>query len=464
MTLHQRALPPRGTKVIQPKATTLYQQCLNTIINQGIPFRHLDPRPHFFSDLEDAMPSYRVKSPPPRRLRRQIEKIPPETVYLSTATLVVVPDTLTQQWSTEILKHIQDNVLNYHIVSKPTQPLPSIRALMKTDILLLSHSRFAKEDDDGCIESRGYTSICRCYNSAENCVCQITRSPLMRIHWKRLIIDEGHILGQGITRLVSLAGKLRVERRWCVTGTLSNHMMGMELGMSQTSSTDIDGNITPPEDIPNRKPEQLDLKRLGSILIDFLHVPPLYNIDIWNRYIVKPYTDNIHGAMSSLRSIMTLMIRHRPLDIEMDVKLPPLHTKTVVLRPTKLNRISINVIIAMVASNAVLSQRCEQDYFFHPSQVKARDEVVRNLLLSAFHFTGTSVEEVLYTLRFAEEGLQEQVKRKYSKEDVKMLEDAVAHLKEAVGDLDWRTLAVRRDPESKELSSQEMGISNLKRN
>jgi len=148
----------------------------------------------------------------------------------------------------------------------------------------------------------------------------------------------------------------------------------------------------------------------------------------------------------------------------MDVKLPPLHTKTVVLRPTKLNRISINVIIAMVASNAVLSQRCEQDYFFHPSQVKARDEVVRNLLLSAFHFTGTSVEEVLYTLRFAEEGLQEQVKRKYSKEDVKMLEDAVAHLKEAVGDLDWRTLAVRRDPESKELSSQEMGISNLKRN
>ena len=159
---------------------------------------------------------------------------------------------------------------------------------------------------------------------------------------------------------------------------------------------------------------------------------------------------------------MTLMIRHRPSDIEMDVKLPSLHTKTVLLTPTKLNRISINVITAMIASNAVLTQRCEQDYMFHPSQVKYRDEVVRNLLLSAFHFTGTSVDGVLETIKLAEEGLEKQVKRKYSKEDVKILEDVVVHLKEAVDDLEWRTLAVRKEPGLKELSSQEMGTYPLK--
>lgn len=461
MTLHQRALPPRGTKAIHPKATSLYQQCFNTVIHQGIPFRHLDPRPHFFSDLENAMPSYHVKRPPPKRLRRQIKEVAPETIYLSTATLVVVPDTLIQQWTAEILKHVQDNVLNYTIISKPTQPLPSIRELMKMDILLLSHSRFAKEDDDGCFEDTGYTVRCRCYPEVfgrAECICQSTRSRLMLIQWKRLIIDEGHVLGQGTTRLVSLAGKLRVERRWCVTGTVSNQMMGMELGMQRTSSTDIDGNITPPDDLPNRKPEQLDLKRLGSILIDFLHMPPFYNVEIWNRYVVKPYTDNIHGAMSSLRSIMTLMIRHRPLDIEMDVKLPPLHTKTVLLTPTKLNRLSINVVTALIGSNAVLTQRCEQDYMFHPSSVKYRDEVVRNLLISAFHFTGTSVEGVLESINFAEEGLEKQLKRGYSKEDVKMLEDVVKHLKEAADDVDWRTLAIRKEPGLKEMSSQEMGM------
>ena len=460
LTLHQRAVPPRWTKVIQPKPSSLYQQCFNTVINQGIQFRHLDPRPHFFSELENAMPYYHLKPPPPKRRRRQTQEVPPETIYLSTATLVVVPDTLIQQWSTEILKHVQDNVLNYYIIPKASQPLPSLPDLMKTDILLLSHSRFAKEDDDGCFEETG-NHICRCFSDfyGHPCRCQPTRSRLMQIQWKRLIIDEGHILGQGNTRLVSLAGKLRVERRWCVTGTVSNHMMGMELGMSRTSSTDFDGNLTPPDELPSRKPESLDLKRLGSILIDFLHMPPFYNVEIWNRYVVKPYTENIHGAMSSLRSIMTLMIRHRPADIEMDVKLPPLHIKTVLLEPTKLNRISINVITAMIASNAILTQRCEQDYMFHPSQTKYRDEVIRNLMLSTFHFTGTSVKLVLEGLGYAEEGLEKQVKRGYSKEDVKMLEDVVAHLKEALDDEEWRSLAVRQEPGSKELSSQEMGMT-----
>lgn len=159
---------------------------------------------------------------------------------------------------------------------------------------------------------------------------------------------------------------------------------------------------------------------------------------------------------------MTVMIRHRPADIEMDVKLPPLHIKTILLEPTKLNRISINVITAVIASNAVLSQRCGQDYMFHPSQTKYRDEVIKNLMLSTFHFAGTSVERVLEGIAYAEDGLEKQVKRGYSKEDVKMLENVVSHLKEALDDEEWRTLAVRKEPGSKkESSSQEIGIPPL---
>ena len=131
---------------------------------------------------------------------------------------------------------------------------------MKTDVLLLSHSRFAKEDDDGRFEDPGTCSLCRYYQRTE-CTCpETTKSPLLRIRWKRLIIDEGHVLGQGTTRLVSLAGRLRVERRWCVTGTVSNHMMGMDLGMERTLSgnpTNLEtGMLTPPEDsLVSRKPE-----------------------------------------------------------------------------------------------------------------------------------------------------------------------------------------------------------------
>ena len=42
-----------------------------------------------------------------------------------------------------------------------------------------------------------------------------------------------------------------------------------------------------------------------------------------------------------------------------------------------------------------------------------------------------------------------------------MLEDVVAHLKEALDDEEWRTLAVRKELGSKELSSQEMGNPSL---
>lgn len=408
------------------------------------------------------MPFYSPKPPAPKRARRREVTLPQETVYLSTSTLVVVPDTLIQQWSAEILKHVHDDVVTYITISKPTQAIPPPSELLKTDILLLSHSRFAKEDDDGRFEDYSASAPCRrCHQSG--CACPETAiSPLMRIHWKRLIIDEGHILGQGTTRLVSLAGRLRVERRWCVTGTVSNYMMGMDFSMERTLSGNPTnpetGMLTPPEDcVLSRKPEQLDLKRLGAILIDFLHSPPFYNTEIWNRYVVKPYAENLCGSMSSLRVIMTIMVRHRPRDIERDVKLPPLHTRTVLLQPTSENRLSINVITALIASNAVLTERCDQDYFFHPSQVKARDDVVRNLILAAFHFTGPTIQNVLDSLKRAESALQKAEQRRYPAEDVKLLERAISSLKEAIEDEGWRTMVVREQLGKEDVSSQEMG-------
>jgi hypothetical protein len=246
-------------------------------------------------------------------------------------------------------------------------------------------------------------------------------------------------------------------------------MMGMDLGMERTLSgttMDINGIITPGESMDDsstedslvisRKPEQLDLKRLGTILIDFLHTPPFQQGDIWQRYVVKPYTEGRPGSMSSLKSVMTLMIRHRPRDIEKDVTLPPLHTKTVLLQPTHENRLAINVITALIALNAVLTQRCDQDYMFHPSQVKFREDVVRNLMLSAFHWTGTSMDSVILAIERAETGLQKAKERGYSEEDVELLVKVVGYLKEAIHDDGWRALAVREEVGYRE-SPQEMG-------
>lgn len=43
----------------------------------------------------------------------------------------------------------------------------------------------------------------------------------MQIHWLRIILDEGHMLGASLsmTNKLQMAVSLRAERRWVMTGT-----------------------------------------------------------------------------------------------------------------------------------------------------------------------------------------------------------------------------------------------------
>jgi hypothetical protein len=113
----------------------------------------------------------------------------------------------------------------------------------------------------------------------------------------------------------------------------------------------------------------------------------------------------------------------------------------------------------LIASNAVLTQRCDQDYFFHPSQVKFRDEVVRNLMLAAFQFTGPSIQDVTESLKRSEIALAKAEEKGYAVEDVKLLEKVVGSLKEAVEDEGWRAMVVRERLGKDDVSSQEMGMT-----
>lgn len=55
------------------------------------------------------------------------------------------------------------------------------------------------------------------------------------------------------------------------------------------------------------------------------------------------------------------MVRHRVPDVAM----PPLTRRTVVLEFNELERITYNVLLALFISNSVLSERQDEDYFFH---------------------------------------------------------------------------------------------------
>ena len=53
------------------------------------------------------------------------------------------------------------------------------------------------------------------------CRCKVPKgvSPLLRIRWKRLLVDEGNNLSDTTTALMGCIEQLSIERKWIVTGT-----------------------------------------------------------------------------------------------------------------------------------------------------------------------------------------------------------------------------------------------------
>jgi hypothetical protein len=124
-----------------------------------------------------------------------------------------------------------------------------IAQLPRYDVVLTSHTRISKEK----CTLNGYNAFSeRCYcdfgaRSATCKSCQSTNrilssnlarssthslslsrhipsayrpiSPLMQVYWLRLIVDEGHVMGNKQSNQANLAANLLCERKWACTGT-----------------------------------------------------------------------------------------------------------------------------------------------------------------------------------------------------------------------------------------------------
>ena len=65
-------------------------------------------------------------------------------VYISAATLVIVPDILVAQWVAEIQKHVKEGFLDYVKLDKH-DPMPDAARLCRLDLVLLSESKVRSE-------------------------------------------------------------------------------------------------------------------------------------------------------------------------------------------------------------------------------------------------------------------------------------------------------------------------------
>ncbi|CEP16924.1 hypothetical protein [Parasitella parasitica] len=371
--LHLKSDYPKHALGVVP---SLKKITANMVLQLGINWRPIQHQlPSDAVETFQKYPSYYEWTDIPshyiERSRRVQPKFTSLTVYLSNATLVVVPDNLVAQWTGEIYKHIQDGQLRFLVYDDIKQNIISPIKIVDVDLVLISQNRFSYENSRGGLDFS--SRICRCpYNGSTReraCVCLVTDveekryiSPLLQVHWKRLIVDEGHRLSSK-NRQSELSSKLFSNWKWVCTGTPTQ-------------------NLTESAPMRTREESQMDdLNRLGTLFGQALNTEPFKSDKkLWNRIVSKPFLGGKPWAITKLSSIMErAMVRNQRIDMEKEITLPPLHQTTVYLDFDYYQWIAHNCQIAMISLNAILSRREGPDYLFTAKNHKALRETVFNL-------------------------------------------------------------------------------------
>ncbi|KAH0583511.1 hypothetical protein H2248_009138 [Termitomyces sp. 'cryptogamus'] len=306
------------------------------LLRMNSPFYHHYPEISF-----DAERSPRTKT-----------GVGPRMVYLTSATLIIVPSNLISQWDREIHKHCEYPLRVLILRTGSQMPDASFLA-SDYDIILMTYQRFTTESKYSDIRKLHSWKLCSCPcipdSRIPDCKCKISGvSPLLQIRWKRLVIDEGHVSASLSTILTPFVKMMSVERRWIVTGTPTRNLLGLSLGEKSTevarqqaevdrNAFDIDSEDScPTEDLsgsrsrsrtpytnidsmPARvwtKHDREDLGKLGKMISHFIAVPQfMANPKLVTTHIIEPLLDPRGprpGAIQVLNQVMeTIMIRHR---------------------------------------------------------------------------------------------------------------------------------------------------------
>ncbi|KAJ2088617.1 hypothetical protein IW138_004107 [Coemansia sp. RSA 986] len=437
-----------------------------------------------WSQLEPYQPYYWVNPIVENRPRRGTSNYSAEQmsfkVYVSSTTIVVVPDNLVDQWVREKYKHIEDTGgLEMLKIDSSTLTVPEPKKLIQYDVVLISVSRLSKEYIPIDTNISGLRYLCRCYSQGlEQCACgkrreaASYRSPLLRVHWKRLVVDEGHIMSSRNAARSLIAAYLIADRRWVCTGTPTHNLVHATSEIfadyPMRSADDPDdllqaessGSLTvsecsqspdcrsPAERHRHKrrrykvglKESSADFFQLGMLVSKFLRVDPFaQSTSHWASIMVQPYKRNEPGARGRLRALMqSIMVRNRPESIGCEVQIPPLHEKAVTLLPSRLQMLTYNTVVAFFHINAVLTERVGRDYFFHPENKKHLRQIVENLFLSCFWFSA-SLKHIKDGIDNGQRALDlwNQGKKPYSDDDVTLLRRSISALQRASEDNEW---------------------------
>ncbi len=399
--------------VAHPHIQSLLETCVHNIVNKSIDWRKFaDDLPETCRrKLQNTIGSFTQYESPEITHKRLRElhyyrddniSILKKQMYLSSSTLIVVPNNLFPQWIAEINKHVSKNFLKILKIPTVKTSIPdNIRTILAYDIVLISATAFHK--------------ACKPHNSI-----------FFSIYWKRFIIDEGHSMTNKSTALNIRS--IMSERRWAITGTLTSGLTNLHM-----EGTDDDYIVR------KRFNAATDLNKIGCIISNFLQIDPWYSHNkMWNRYVSGPFKREIYYSDFQLKELLShLIVRHSMNDIHKDIVLPKLHHRATILKPSFFDRLSINLFIAVLAVNAVTSNREGVDFMFSQSNRTSLRRLINNLQKATFYWTGFSVGDITNLLNICKFSLKEN-ENSYSESDKKLLMESIYVSKVALSNNRWR--------------------------
>lgn len=175
-------------------------------------------------------------------------------IFLSQATLIIVPYTLIEQWKEEVQKHFEGNSLRVHVLTRQAHyPMKIYELAWNYDVVLTSFTHLSSPNSE----------------------------KLLKIRWLRVVLDEGHLIGTSPSRTTrkDRIDALKAERRWIITGT-------------------------PTPDVAHRS----TVNNLYP-LIKFLRIKPFSKCrQLWELVIQKPFNAGLPEGKRRLQKLLDLLM------------------------------------------------------------------------------------------------------------------------------------------------------------